>query len=139
MKQITEFKKQELQLLRIAINEALKPVMQQYGLATLQLGSCGYTEFTCHWKLQTSIKNEISAVADEEQNERYSLMLGFDVNIVGKEIYGVNHDKFTITKIEPNRPKYPIVAKGSNGSLYKFTNKVRFVDETIKSRYAQFS
>lgn len=139
MKQITKFNKPDLQGLRTAINEALKPVMERYGLATLQLGSCGYTEFTANWKLEASIKNEISAVVDEEQNERFSFMLGFDVNIVGKEIYGANQEKFIVSRIEPNRPKYPIVAKGANGQQYKFTSKVRFVDETIKSRYAQLS
>lgn len=55
----------------------------------------------------------------EKEDEDFSRLLGFSENIVGKTFEN-GRSVFTITKLNLNRPKYPISASNQNGTSYKF-------------------
>lgn len=138
---IETFNKKNLPILRQAIDQALKSVTKDFGLGSLHLGNISFEpsglSFTGQLKASVSIDDNPEAIkAKNEQNERISLLIGFNKNIVGEKI-SVNGSTFEIVDLKPDRPKYPIVAKSPNGSQYKLaTDNLKFLNKGIEYKYA---
>lgn len=130
------FSQQTCPVLRADINEALKSVCQKHGLS-VQMGAIRFTDMSCNAKLTFNIRADESSLdgkLDEAFNRsafgiqapRFNLKpedFGRDFFVQGK--------KYTLSSINPRRPKFPITAKRADGRLFKFPAHV--VMEALKN------
>lgn len=120
MSKINTFDKQNLKSVRIDIDAALKTVADKYGIK-LSIGTIRFDGNQFNTKLSAATDTAISATI--AVNEMFGLA-PIGTRFIAQGVI------FEVTKHEPSRPKYPIVAKRSNGKLYKFTNQ-RVIDGKI--------
>jgi hypothetical protein len=121
---ISAFTKQNLPVIREAINAALKGVADQFGLDAFELGTMGFDRQGTNFRVQLSghVKAEFSpALIAKQEND--SKVLGYDRNIVGLT-FTVKGEKFKVVGFNFNRPKMPIeCVKVSDNRPYKFGAK----------------
>lgn len=114
-------------MLRVAIDEALNAVAQEYGLKSISIGNINMDPHGTYFRTQ------LTATVKEENNPRAaakhksdSAMLGYSDSIMGR-IITANGKKFKIIELMLNRPKYPVVAENlTDGKPYKFSAKHPF-------------
>lgn len=117
---ITQFDKQNLPIVRKALDEALSKVAEQFGLESISLGNMNFSGGEFRSQLTAKVKTAGNPKFEAEQ-KLHSSMLGYADNIVGKTFHQ-NGKTFTVSSLEINRPKYPIVAKcKEDGKSYKFS------------------
>lgn len=115
MNAITNFDKQNLRLVRIALENALKAVSSEFNIA-LSIGSIGYDidggKFT----------TRLTALTRSNHPSIQPLPLTGQIGTIGINTkFKVRTCDFTIIKEYKNRPKYKFVAENQNGTRYKFT------------------
>lgn len=119
--QIKSFDKNSFATLRPAINQALAKVAAEFGLTSLEMGNVTFSG----GEFKSSLIGKIEGVSDprmDAYNLDYSKSLGYDVNIVGMR-FSSNGKTFIVSKIEVNRPKYPVIATCEQDKRsYKFTH-----------------
>ena len=94
--------------------KALEAIAKKYGVSIQSNGgSLGMNDFAMKFKV------EVVGVAKKYDKYIFSI-LGLPEDIIGKIF--VSHGKtHEITELAPNRPKYPVITKASDGKGYKFT------------------
>lgn len=101
------------------IAEALRKIEKEENVS-ISFGTSRYSEV--EYKVPMTIKSNSteSKKTLSSENTQKSKLLGFSKNIVGTS-FRSNGKVFKVTDIKLNRPKYPIIASNSRGTLYKFT------------------
>jgi hypothetical protein len=118
MTQITQFDKNNIASVRDEIQKALNAVAEKYGLGGIRLGNIKFdaTEFSSSL---TAKVNPATSEAAQDKYTKFSGFLGYDRNVVG-EIYTDRGQRYKITDINPNRPKFPIVMEElTSGKTYQ--------------------
>ena len=125
---ITKFDPASLKTLRADIDAALATVAVRHGIA-LKAGKCSYDPAagTATFAVQAAVladgapagtdPADIKAAADWV---RYCALFNLHPDWVGKT-FRRNAGLFTILGLMPNRPKYPVRAKGPDGKVLLLT------------------
>ncbi len=113
---------QILRAMRDDITKALEPVAQKYGLSSLVAGGASYSPdgSTFTYKINGVGDAQAEEVKNDAQNKVYAKMLGLPEDAVGRT-FTSRGETFKITRIDINKPKYPIIATNlGNNKSYKF-------------------
>jgi len=92
----------------------------------IEFGSCSYTAAYYNTKMVVTTQEKNDKV--DKTYENISKQYGFTQNIIGMEFDVRSKSgpvKVTIEKFNTRSPKFPVMGKGSDGLMYKFT-----VDQT---------
>lgn len=94
--------------------KALDKISKKYGVTIRPNGgTLGYNDFVMKLKIEkVGIEKTYSDVVFN--------LLGLPKDIIGKS-FTVRNSVYTITELAPNRPKYPVIARNSDGKSFKFT------------------
>lgn len=90
----------------------------------IDFGSCSYTAAYYNTKMVVTTKEKNEKV--EGIYERLSKSYGFTQNIIGMsfDIRGKSGSvRVTVEKFNTRSPKLPVMGKGSDGLMYKFTTE----------------
>lgn len=120
------FNRQNLQTLKIEIQNALNEVAKKHGLANISLAPGGkFTETTFDIKLQA--RTIAQAVDPTFINRQTSIagMYGLPTDTIGRR-FKSNGQNFEVVRIDTKKPKFPIIANlVENDKMttksYKFT------------------
>ncbi|OQA45812.1 MAG: hypothetical protein BWY47_01922 [Bacteroidetes bacterium ADurb.Bin302] len=110
-----------LRAMRDDITKALEPVVKKYGLSSLTAGNASYSPdgSTFTYKINGVSDAQVEEVKNDEKNKKYAKMLGLPEDAVGRT-FTSGGETFKITRIDINKPKYPIIAtKLGNSKSYK--------------------
>jgi hypothetical protein len=111
------FQKTELNLFRKDFGEAVKGLEKKYGVK-LELHSISYSDIEFHTKLTaTKVGESGEKEVDTKTFGWMKELLGFKGNIGDK--YTSNGVTYTVCDLDPKKPKYAVLLKGSNGKSYK--------------------
>lgn len=113
---------QILRAMRDDITKALEPVAQKYGLSSLVAGNASYSPYGSAFTYKVNGIGDAQAeeVKNVEAQSKYAKMLGLPEDAVGR-MFTSRGETFKITRIDINKPKYPIIATNlGNGKSYKF-------------------
>ena len=111
------FQKTELKLFRKDFGEAVKGLEKKYGVK-LELHSISYSDIEFHTKLTaTKVGESGEKEVDTKTFGWMKELLGFKGNIGDK--YTSNGVTYTVCDLDPKKPKYAVLLKGSNGKSYK--------------------
>ena len=97
------------------IEVAVQEIAKKHDIS-ITYGGGNFLGFDCTIKLRLAA---IGKEADEE-NAAYAKMLGLPEDIVGKTFIN-KLSTFTITRLDINKIKYPVLARNQNDLPYKFT------------------
>ena len=115
MSKIQLFDKVNLQEVRRALEEAIAPVNEKYGIVA-KLGSFRYTPDGLTFKTQLDVT--IEGIGKKDYSEEYPWMnlpkLGTEFMMQGR--------RFRVIEHIPSRPKFPVIGEeiGKEGKRYKF-------------------
>jgi hypothetical protein len=111
------FQKTELNLFRKDFEEAVKELEKKYGVK-LELHAISYSDIEFHTKLTaTKVGESGKKEVDTKTFSWMKELLGFKGNIGDK--YTSNGVTYTVCDLDPKKPKYAVLLKGSNGKNYK--------------------
>ena len=117
------FDRQNLRVIRADIEQALRAVEQKHGVS-FTLGSIRFSpdSFRCRLEADASAKAGLPA-ADRARKEfeEYAGAFFLKTDDFGKTFVGHTGSRYTICGIKPSSYKYPILARSSRGTVYKFT------------------
>ena len=120
-KKIEQFGKQELNFLRLEIQNALDKIKNKYALSELSLGTINYTSSTFNAKINGAV--QVADTIDFEMNEVsfFAMRHGLPQNLIECS-FNLDGAIFDIINIEFRNPKFPVIAKGRfDGRIFKFT------------------
>jgi hypothetical protein len=123
---VKSFDRSNLKILRDDINEALNVVMKKHGL-THSIGRIGFDDLKFSTKLVVTVGNDVSGdkdVANRAEFERYCRLFDFKKSDFGRSFVS-RGETFTICGLSTRAKKYPILAKNSNGDVYKFNENIK--------------
>lgn len=114
------FDKPILRSLRPELEQALADVCAKHGF-TAKIGSGSFSDFECKFQLILELDGASEAKSTTAQSDfaLYSTMYGLEPTDFGKT-FEVNGSRYTITGINPNRPKFPVSGSRSDGKQFKF-------------------
>lgn len=121
-----------LKVLREEINNALKPIMDKYGLSSLSAGSASYSSNEFNFKVEGVLSAEKAEEKNNAISAQYATMLGLPEDIVGKT-FKVKGKTMKVTRIDPGKSKNCVIATClEDGKNYKMppetaTNALRRV------------
>lgn len=122
---VTSFDAQNVAIIHREIDAALLEIAKKWGLTNLATGNLRYNSA----EMRVSITGKVVPVANAIAGSLLtSGPIGAMSNmqlfgLIGK-VFVSNGERFTITDIKSNRPKFPISAKNVFGKQYKFTKDV---------------
>lgn len=124
---IKMFTKDNLDLIINDINAALAPVAKRYGLRDLKLGRVSYSNAEFRTSINAKIADEDSEVA-KNRMLTLSKSIGYLENIMGREMFAQNGDKYRVIDINTKKRKYPIVAENVSdpSKLMLFSTSIKF-------------
>lgn len=119
MTKITTFDKKTLRALQPKLEQALNDALAEFGL-TAKFGGGSFDNSTYKPKVEI-----IAAGANPEKEdfELYASLYNLKPEDYGKE-FNSNGATYTLTGLNPRRPKYPISARRQDGKRFKFTDRV---------------
>ena len=113
------FGKQEFNMFRQDVEQALQEVGQRYGIE-IKAGHITYGETKFTLKLEAH-KPEVNGKSFEQAEfEKYCLLYGLSKEDYNKQ-FVLEGKVFTIFGFKPKASKYPILARCENGKTYKFS------------------
>lgn len=84
----------------------------------------GPSKFTpSEYANRMTVRTTLTPIEKVSEDDRLSKQLGFTQNIIGSEFKTYTGKSYSIVEIHPRNRKYPIIGRGSNGILYKFSIK----------------
>jgi hypothetical protein len=108
---ITSFDKQNLTLVRAAIDSALKKIADEFDLAEISIGNISFDRQGIYFstKLEATVKadNNHALVEQHKKNSEYC---GYNENIVGR-VATIKGEPYKITGFNMKKRKYPIEAE----------------------------
>ena len=113
------FTEGNLQVIRVAINTALREVEEAHGIK-LKIGNrISFDKTTFRTKLEASIVNEKGIVEDRERTDftKYATMFDLNPEWLDKEIV-LNGRTFTITGLNTKASKNNIRIQAENGDVH---------------------
>ena len=99
-----------------AVDEALRPVAEKFGLA-FRRESGRFTDASFTVKGTFSVRGEGGVPKDAA---RHAGLLGLPEDCVGKQ-FMANGSIYTVEGVNIRRPKFPVSGRGIQGGRYKFT------------------
>lgn len=124
--------KKAIDAVRTEINKALESVKNAYGFKKLLATNASYTPdgLTVNFKVEVEVDPAVSPEA------KLSTLLGFNQNIIGEKFMN-GPKEFTVSRLEPSRPKWPIIATDATGKAFKFqaTKRIRWHKKEIEYKY----
>lgn len=113
------FSRPMIKQLRDEITEALKPLAEKHGIS-FDMGSISFSSDSFSVSLKGKTLDESGVpVVDTTTFTRYCSLFGLKPEDLGRKFVSRGHT-FEITGLNPNRPRYPISARRSDGKLFKF-------------------
>lgn len=110
------FKKSDANQIMDDILAAVKDVESKHNITIhAQGGSIGVTDMTLKFKVVTADKEAMTDAMGP-----FATMLGLPKDIIGKK-FQQKASEFEIIRLDPNKIKYPIIARNQNGTTYKFS------------------
>jgi len=117
------FTRPTMRQLREEIDNALKPLAEKHGIS-FNLGSISFSSDSFSVSLKGKTLDESGTpVVDAATFTRYCGMYGLKPEDLGRKFMSRGH-VYEITGVAPNRPKYPINAKRSDGKQFKFASTI---------------
>ncbi len=112
--------KQQMKDIRRYLENLLESNPSDLGIK-FTVGNARYTSNTCNFKIEGATIGEDGRVFSEEANnfKLYAADYGLDPEDLGRK-FTDRGQVFTITGINPRRPKFPISVE-SDGKSYKYT------------------
>lgn len=112
------FQKSELNLFRKDFAEAVKGLEKKYGVK-LELHSISYSDIEFHTKLTaTKVGESGEKEVDTSAFGWMKELLGFKGNL-GDSYTDRRGITYTVYNLDPKKPKYAVLLKGSDGKSYK--------------------
>jgi hypothetical protein len=112
------FQKTELNLFRKDFGEAVKELEKKYGVK-LELHSISYSDIEFHTKLTaTKVGESGEKQVDTSAFSWMKELLGFKGNL-GDSYTNHKGVTYTVYNLDPKKPKYAVLLKGSDGKTYK--------------------
>jgi len=112
------FQKTEFDLFRKDFAEAVKDLEKKYGVK-LELHSISYSDVEFHTKLTaTKVGETGEKEVDTSVFGWMKELLGFKGNL-GDSYTDYKGITYTVYNLDPKKPKYAVLLKGSNGKSYK--------------------
>ncbi len=109
--------KDELKMFRKDFSEAVKGLEKKYGVK-LELHNISYTDIEFHTKLSaTKVGESGEKQVDTSDFSWMKELLGFKGNL--GDSYTQRGVTYTIYNLDPKKPKYAVLLKGSDGKSYK--------------------
>jgi len=123
MSKIESFNRQNVKLLRVEMEEALKQVAERYDLG-ISLGSISYMEANFNVRVEVATKSEDGAVISTAALafKRNSKWDGIKPEALGEKFNFKNKD-YTITGWNTRAKKYPVQAEDEQGKGFGFMPK----------------
>ena len=120
---MNDFNKQNLKVIRVAINTALREVEQAHGIK-LNLGNISFDETTFRTKLEASIVNEAGIVEDRQRTDftKYATLFDLNPEWLDKEIV-LGDDTFTVTGLNTKASKNVVRIEKENGDIHVCPSK----------------
>jgi hypothetical protein len=123
---ITRFDGPTLKTLRTALDSALKPVGEQYGIV-LSLGTISFSDADFRVRLTGALAQGAGGAGKVDKSrkefERYADLLGLNKTDLGKT-FTFRGKRYEIVGAKLSARKYPILAKQvGNGRVYKFQER----------------
>jgi len=119
-----------VELIRIEINRALKPIIEKYDLKQLDLGIISYNDYGFTTKLKCILN---SREANKSANELLEIMLrnqGIPKEALDK-YFIVKGYQCKITEVSTRSPKYPIIVTCTNDQSKKFKVTVNYIKRSM--------
>ena len=120
---IEHLDKQTVRQIRNRLEIALKPLAAELGVE-LDLGSCAFREHNGRFQLRVALL-DINGKPITEEYESFiynASFFGFESTDLGRE-FTFQGQTFMICGLKPKSRRYPVLAKSSNGTGYKFDCK----------------
>lgn len=118
-----KFNRMAVRKLRDEMEVELNALYKKYGIV-VKFGNARFSDFECSMKLELKIENKESQEknCDKEKAlfEIYAPIFGFYPEDFGKR-FAIQNQVYTITGINPNRPKFPISGMRLDGKQFKFS------------------
>lgn len=112
------FQKTELNLFRKDFAEAVKELEKKYGVK-LELHSISYSDIEFHTKLTaTKVGENGEKQVDTSAFSWMKELLGFKGNL-GDSYTDRKGITYTVYNLDPKKPKYAVLLRGSDGKEYK--------------------
>lgn len=111
------FQKSELTMFRKDFAEAVKDLEKKYGVK-LELHNISYSDIEFHTKLTaTKVGETGEKQVDTTDFPWLKELLGFKGNL--GDSYTQRGITYTVYNLDPNKPKFAVLLRGSNGKNYK--------------------
>lgn len=119
-KTITQFDRTNLRLMRPEIEAALKVLEAQYGIS-IKLGNAKFTSENVTFKFEMAVVGSNGAAETSERTafRSYCFMYGFKEEQLGQS-FKVGRDTYTVAGLNPKAKSMPVLAKRSDGRMFKF-------------------
>jgi len=115
-----KFTTTELRMLRLEIEASLKEMCAKHGISP-KIGSMRFDAHTCKVTLELKLDgaSEVESEYEKKSFEIFASSFGLQATDFGKT-FRQGNAVFTITGINPNRPKFPVSGVRSDGKSFKF-------------------
>ncbi len=114
--------KKEFENFRTETEEALKEIAEKYNV-TITAGKIKYSEAEFALTIDVKKKEVNGKSFEQAEFEKYCFLYHLKPEDYLKS-FKTSGKNFVITGFKPNRPKFPIIAKGEDGKSYKFTEDI---------------
>jgi|WetSurSiteA1Bulk_404760.scaffolds.fasta_scaffold00214_17 hypothetical protein len=110
----------ELKIFRKDFESAVESLENKYGVK-IELGAISYGEDSFHGKMTcTKVNANGEKKVDTKFFELYKSVYGLKANI-GDSYTDYKGVTYVIYDVDPKKPKYPVLLRGSDGKTYKST------------------
>lgn len=118
---IKSFDRTNVRLLSQEIEATLKTLAEKYGI-TLKTGRGTFRSDNFTLKLEAAVIGDNGQAVTKEVSEfqNYAALLGLQPDDLGKP-FTLRGQTYIITGAKLSSRKYPVLAKNTNGKVYKFT------------------
>jgi hypothetical protein len=112
--QVTQFNHTTVRVISQRLEQVLK---EEFGITVPVTGRFNTTQ--CNLKIQAKLENKAGESVDEVNFKRHAVRYGLKPTDWNRAFL-FNGKRFVICGLVTRRPKFPIVATGSDGKRYKF-------------------
>lgn len=123
-----------LKSLRKDLDSILEVIADQHNIS-ISLGNFRYDSDIARIKITCNCPDSDGEIVEPMEKE-YKLISAFNKKMKKfGDTFVCQGKTFTIVGWKQRRPKYPLIARGENGKLYKFEASASYVDKSIDLTY----
>lgn len=120
MSKIQRFDRPAVRTVRDAMEEALKKVSEEFGVA-VTIGNASFTDNNVTFKVSAAVVDADGSAKTREAEsfERLATMWGFEPSDLGR-VFADRGRRYTIVGAKPTSQKYPILCRRDDGKVFKY-------------------